>query len=379
MGWIIVAIGAICSACGGWLAYSGYEIIQVERGWAMVISGATLFSAGVIALSLGLLALKLTSLAKSFPRAEALGPAVAVTPKPWTKALEPAVLNATEPHVPETPPHLSAPVIIGAGAVAAVGAAALVEQSDLFSGNAKHENTGSENIGHGNTGSENTGHETAQPNLADHVLPIEDDETHTFMPPEKLKPEPVESTPKLHIQWPNPVISPSVPADETPALPEPPAPSLDWLTAALKHPPEPQDLLPDLQRQSSVYETSLHASESADALEDVDTLQDHAQTGDIEAETHTEARIVDQAPHHHEETPHIRHQEEAAHSAALAHAPQPAVVGRYEAAGTNYAMYSDGSVEAENEHGVFRFASMSELRAFIEEGQVNAEAEPAAT
>ena len=374
MGWIIVAIGAICSACGGWLAYSGYEIIQVERGWAMVISGATLFSAGVIALSLGLLALKLTSLAKSLPRAEAPGHAVAVAPKPWTKALEPAVLTAAEPHAVETPAHISTPVIIGAGAVAAVGAAALVEQSDLFSGNAKHENTGSENIGHGNTG-----HETAQPNLEDHVLATGVDEIHTSTPPEKLTPEPAEATPKLHIQWPNPVISPPVPADQTPALPEPPAPSLDWLTAALKHPPEPQDLLPDLQQQSSVYKTSLHASESADAPEDVDTLENHAQTCDIEAGIHTEARIVDQAPHHHEESSHIRHQEEAAHSAALAHAPQPAVVGRYEAAGTNYAMYSDGSVEAENEHGVFRFASMSELRAFIEEGQVNAEAEPAAT
>jgi len=48
---------------------------------------------------------------------------------------------------------------------------------------------------------------------------------------------------------------------------------------------------------------------------------------------------------------------------------EPSVVGRYEAAGTSYAMYSDGSVEAENEHGIFRFGSMAELRAFIEQGQ----------
>ena len=279
----------------------------------------------------------------------------------------------------EAPHPISTPVIIGAGAVAAVGAAALVEQNDLFSGNAKHENTKQENTRQENTGHENTGHETAQPNLEDHVLATGADEIQTLTPPERLTPEPVEATPKLHIQWPNPVISPPVQADEPPASPEPPAPSLDWLTAALKHPPEPQDLLPDLQQQSSVYKTSLHASKSADAPEDVDTLEVDTQTGEAEAEIHTEARIVDHAPHHHEEASPIRHHEEAAHSAALSHAPQPAVVGRYEAAGTNYAMYSDGSVEAENEHGVFRFASMSELRAFIEEGQVNAEAEPAAT
>jgi len=55
---------------------------------------------------------------------------------------------------------------------------------------------------------------------------------------------------------------------------------------------------------------------------------------------------------------------------------EPSVVGRYEAAGTSYAMYSDGSVEAENEHGVFRFGSMAELRAFIEESQERQAAPP---
>lgn len=364
MGWIIVAIGAICSAFGGWLAYSGYEIIQVERGWAMVISGATLFSAGIIALSLGLLALKLTSLAKSLSRAAALSSPVVVAPKPWTKASETAVLPAAEPHVAEVSSHISAPVMAGAEAAVAIGAATLVEQSDLFSSKPKHENLEEE---------------TAQLNLGDDVLPIGIAPLHSATPPEKLAPEPVEATPKLHIQWPDVVTSHPVPADETPALPEPPAPSLDWLTAALKHPPEPQDLLPDLQQQSAVYTPSQHAPESAVAHEQEAAFKIHAPTGDSEAALDMAASHAEHATHLHDVSSHDRHHQEAAHSAALAHAPQPAVVGRYEAAGTNYAMYSDGSVEAENEHGVFRFASMSELRAFIEEGQASAETEPAAT
>ncbi len=364
MGWIIVAIGAICSAFGGWLAYSGYEIIQVERGWAMVISGATLFSAGIIALSLGLLALKLTSLAKSLTRAAALSSPVAVAPKPWTKTPDPAVLPAAEPHVAETPTYISAPVMAGAGAAVAIGAATLVEQSDLFSSKPKHENIEEE---------------SPELNLGDDVLPIGIAPLHAATPPEKLASEPVEATPKSHIQWPDPVISHPVAADEVTALPEPPAPSLDWLTAALKHPPEPQDLLPDLQQQSAVYTPSQHAPESAVAHEHEAAFETHAPTGDSEAALGTAASHAEHAPHQHDDRSHDRHHEEAAHSAALAHAPQPAVVGRYEAAGTNYAMYSDGSVEAENEHGVFRFASMSELRAFIEEGQVSAETEPAAT
>ena len=46
--------------------------------------------------------------------------------------------------------------------------------------------------------------------------------------------------------------------------------------------------------------------------------------------------------------------------------PQPTVIGRYSAGGTDYVMYSDGSIEAENESGVLRFPSMAALKDFIE-------------
>jgi hypothetical protein len=45
-----------------------------------------------------------------------------------------------------------------------------------------------------------------------------------------------------------------------------------------------------------------------------------------------------------------------------------AVVGRYEANGSSYALFSDGSIEAMTASGVFRFASMAELKQFIEGG-----------
>jgi hypothetical protein len=43
-----------------------------------------------------------------------------------------------------------------------------------------------------------------------------------------------------------------------------------------------------------------------------------------------------------------------------------AVIGRYEADGTSYVMYSDGSIEAQSAAGIYRFASMAELKAYIE-------------
>ncbi|MBL8589249.1 MAG: hypothetical protein JNK46_12025 [Methylobacteriaceae bacterium] len=44
---------------------------------------------------------------------------------------------------------------------------------------------------------------------------------------------------------------------------------------------------------------------------------------------------------------------------------QPRVVGRYQASGVDYVMYSDGSIEADNGGARRRFASLAELKAFI--------------
>ena len=46
--------------------------------------------------------------------------------------------------------------------------------------------------------------------------------------------------------------------------------------------------------------------------------------------------------------------------------PTSAVIGHYEADGTSYTMYADGSIDAQSDAGLYRFASMAELKAFIE-------------
>jgi hypothetical protein len=46
-------------------------------------------------------------------------------------------------------------------------------------------------------------------------------------------------------------------------------------------------------------------------------------------------------------------------------AAQKTVVGRYSAGGANYIIFSDGSIEAETDQGAFRFASMSEFKAYV--------------
>jgi hypothetical protein len=46
--------------------------------------------------------------------------------------------------------------------------------------------------------------------------------------------------------------------------------------------------------------------------------------------------------------------------------PKPAVIGHYDAQGAHYTLYADGSIEADTPHGVYRFATMTELKRFIE-------------
>ncbi len=45
--------------------------------------------------------------------------------------------------------------------------------------------------------------------------------------------------------------------------------------------------------------------------------------------------------------------------------PAPTLVGRYSSGGSNYMIFSDGSIEAETESGAFKFASMSEFKAYL--------------
>ena len=46
------------------------------------------------------------------------------------------------------------------------------------------------------------------------------------------------------------------------------------------------------------------------------------------------------------------------------------VVGRYEANGASYVLFSDGTIEVETETGTHRYGSMQELRAHIEQEEV---------
>jgi hypothetical protein len=56
-------------------------------------------------------------------------------------------------------------------------------------------------------------------------------------------------------------------------------------------------------------------------------------------------------------------EEEASTSAAPA---EPAVIGRYTSGNTTYVMFADGSIEAETPNGILHFASLADLKVYVE-------------
>jgi hypothetical protein len=61
----------------------------------------------------------------------------------------------------------------------------------------------------------------------------------------------------------------------------------------------------------------------------------------------------------------------APHAERVGAAPssEPAVIGRYTSGSTTYVMFADGSIEAETPNGVLHFASLADLKVYVEGGQ----------
>jgi len=381
MGWIIIVVGAILTVLGGAVAYSGLDYVQVERGWTAVIAGTTLLSGGVLTAAIGALVLRLNAILKALPALAALatqGAEIKVqkaSEKP-AESLHVAVIG--EPSVIETPPAVEhvdspegmlkppvaepakaefAPVLAGATVLAgAATATVLATSSNASSVLAK--------------ATEDLQHE-----LANFDLPKPELKSPELKLPELTLPRAANPVAAANIFAPKPV-APAPLADMpevTPVrgaqifIPEaPPGEEAGIDPFSLMH--EPADLPPPVQIEAAAPLPLSHPATSTD-MGSLDWLED-AISGKHEPQITTPVApalnvepVHAAAPHPHD----MAKPAEPPRSPALDAAPS--VVGRYEAAGTSYAMYSDGSVEAENDHGIFRFASMAELREFIESGQ----------
>jgi len=309
LGWLVIAMGSIAAALGAVYAYSGLDYIQIERGWTAVIAGMGLVSAGIIVIAIGILTLQLGKIVRLLKGA--------------TQSLA-----VEDGFLPDD------------------------EQPD----------------------------DEVQPEAAEAELPIADAPVAVSLPQAQGRSAP--AMPDVSKQPPQPVPV----EDKTSAAVTPPALSaedrisLDWLEVAISDLKEPQVSAP-LQARAENAAAAPQSVAAKPVVEVPSVAVSYTPPGaglprqKPFMPVMPDAAVKPQEPPKPEIAPPDRTKAATVQTALpdpvksepLVH--EPSVVGRYEAAGTSYAMYSDGSVEAENEHGIFRFGSMAELRAFIEQGQ----------
>ena len=84
--WLLLALGVVLFAVGFWWMWTGWDIVQAERGWAAVIAGSVLLTGGVVTTAIAWAAMSLRDkviVTASAPDREAPGAAVeSIEPAP---------------------------------------------------------------------------------------------------------------------------------------------------------------------------------------------------------------------------------------------------------------------------------------------------------
>ena len=366
MSYLVLALGALLSLCGAVAIYAGYGIIEVERGWAGVIAGATALSGGIVTIALGFILHGLSGMHALLktgkgptPLPRELGedgasefradPGLAFNPEasmaseagPTPAAMPPAAGPRTRPQRPTRPNFAPARNLLKSRGTA-LPAARETPESDFALPADPPLSRAAPKVSHaanepppepgfgieGGAASANSApvaEATSQREWNEDSEPgLFDDDTardQTFEAQLEETPygqgEPgIESGPR--VTW---------PAETAP---------IDAMAG------EDHRIEPDTARDA----WKADAKPSPEAIEPASL----APAPPLESEALPEADPREPSP-------------PSVHSASEAGL---AIVGRYESEGTSYIMYGDGSIEARTQHAVLHFKSMAELKAFME-------------
>lgn len=302
MSGLVLAVGALLLAAGGYEMVAGSGDILSERGWSAFIAGSVLVAGGIVTMALGIAVRALERL-----RGALLG----------TRSETAVVTSAQQRIEPDTLPVTLGPV------------AELVAQPDLVR-NPMFEQAPTAPV------------QAAAP--IEHALAQEPGSAADMDPP--------------HVE----------PHHE---LPAPVGPERDWLDhnfaelereMADRH--DAADAAPSAQKQPSPAASVVTPPEPPPHA--VSELRAPVVMREEPVAAYAPPVSATEGVEHDAAIP------EAAYDHATVSAreePVPAaapVIGRYESEGTSYVMYADGSIDAQSAAGVYRFASMAELKTFIE-------------
>jgi len=345
MSYLVYALGAFLSLCGAIAFYSGYGIIEVERGWAMVIAGSVAFSAGLVIIVLGLILRELSRLEAS---------------------KEPGWQLAERPHQTfggnRREGALSPPEVFGQGSDAAssISPAAAGRgwplrpmRSGLSATRNLLKTRGAVSPSQRNPADSDT-------NLPNFPFSARD----TGAPSDRLPFESVLGRPSGPRATQKDLREEQPPADLDEDFFEEPAER-----AIEEFPVEPLEVEPAHRSQPLAEpftepnpDTPQAAASPAQNFEEELFIELRRARGAVLLRSNLPP--LDQTDEN--EKPEIMQEGKGALPPLSSNTQELAVVGQYETRGTSYVMYSDGSVEARTEHAVFHFKSMAELKAFLE-------------
>ena len=372
MSYLVFALGVLLSLCGAFAIYAGYGIIQVERGWAGVIAGATALSGGIVTIALGFILHSLSGLHALHktgtgltPRPVELGEdeASELRPDPGLAfnreasmvsgagqppaAMPSAASLQTWPQHPTRPNFTSAPNVAQSGGTA-LPAATGTPESDFALPKLPSVSRSAPRV------SQAAMEPPSEPRFAmpgEAAAAKSGDET-------KIRPASAVEAP----------TEPAWNAGDEPGLfdddkaEEPPIEAQQTHAGPGESATEtgpPADLLAEIASIDAIFHE--------DHLIEPDPALDARKEGAKSSPEAIEPASVDPAPPFVSEAlPAADPREPSPAAGPAASEAGLAIVGRYESEGTSYVMYADGSVEARSERGVFHFRSMAELKAFME-------------
>ena len=381
--WLLFAFGVVLALTGIYWMWTGWDIIQVERGWVSVISGAILISGGVVVAAL---AYAVMSARPAFvTREAAAGWAGRPSPLDILRAAGPPAASAAPSALA---PPLAAVAAQAAPAAVAVAAGALAVDAVLA--------------------------RTASP-----------DERPAVAASDPAPPPPASAGDERPFVFPPP---PPAVADLERARSDDQGVLSRWLRRPKADSPDTRDvfenmdgtdarsvaepagdaeLFADARDHDSAFEQALAdvrraagapapnpgaapdgvAQASSDAPADAPT---HASSDapidalrEGEAITHGHAPVVEPRADDRQEGASSEADPIDTLDAELSRAlnrvepvaredappppkPEPAILGRHTSGDTTYTMFADGSIEAETPDGVLRFDSLIELRRYVE-------------
>lgn len=344
MSYLVLGLGVFLSLVGAIAFYTGYGIIEVERGWASVIAGSVAFSCGIVTVALGLILHRLARLPAFLNAGQGVTPLGELT---WRTDDEPPsdieIESSFVPQPPAVPPVAAVPI------PSPRSWAKRPIRSNLTAARSFLKPRG-------------------------HVPPpargLPEEYSAPKAPPFSRSGDPNQAGPEPAFE-PEFVLPPEVAMTEAGteseawasfAPPEKPglfdsAPNEKIAASSFEEPfPEIQEKLGKPQVQSEPG-TSWPPETAA-----IETIFEE----ELFIELHRKPEKRPGEPVSSPPMPSPQSPPNTPQSITGGGQEELAIVGQYQSAGTSYIMYSNGSIEARTQHAVFHFKSMTELKAFMD-------------